>query len=271
MYKINIPSRYLREAAEAGRRQKEIRRRKEHDEMFKQIVKVTQESVDVYLHDVITEGVDFASREEATEYVLKLSKKIEEETAEAYTQKDSLSLDEQDEMIADMVLHFLVPEVEKKTIRDRLAARQKQNLKQIHDTIYSRFESLHKIKELKRQFEFESQENEETEPSTGTYISMELKEVTDKDSQGELDKKHSQAERYDWQAYPEDDTPVETERSEELIHKEDYELYLAGLDEATEEIEQTYDENVDEYTFNLLNETLDTITEVSEKSSQKMA
>lgn len=83
---LNERERYIREAAEAGRRQKELRRRREHDEVFKQIVKITQESVDVYLQDVITEGMEFASKEEATEYVLKLAEKIERETDEAYKQ-----------------------------------------------------------------------------------------------------------------------------------------------------------------------------------------
>lgn len=81
---INERERYIREAAEAGRRQKELRRRREHDEMFKQIVKVTQDSVDMYLQDIITEGMEFASKEEACEYVLKLADRIERETNEVY-------------------------------------------------------------------------------------------------------------------------------------------------------------------------------------------
>lgn len=35
-----------REAAEAGRRQEELQRRKEHDEMFKQVVKSFSESIE---------------------------------------------------------------------------------------------------------------------------------------------------------------------------------------------------------------------------------
>lgn len=81
---VNERERYVREAAEAGRRQKELRRRREHDEMFKQMVKVTQDSVDVYLQDIITEGMEFASKEEAKEYIVKLAERIEKETNEAY-------------------------------------------------------------------------------------------------------------------------------------------------------------------------------------------
>lgn len=81
---VNERERYVREAAEAGRRQKELRRRREHDEMFRQIVKVTQDSVDMYLQDIITEGMEFASKDEAREYVIRLANKIERETSEAY-------------------------------------------------------------------------------------------------------------------------------------------------------------------------------------------
>lgn len=78
--------RYDREAAEAGRRQVEVRRRREHDEMFKQIVKVQQETVDIYLEDIIKESMEFTSDEEAREYVRGLAKKIDEE---AYRLKEA--------------------------------------------------------------------------------------------------------------------------------------------------------------------------------------
>nr|CAH7724051.1 unnamed protein product [Callosobruchus chinensis] len=139
---VNERERYVREAAEAGRRQKELRRRREHDEMFKQIVKVTQESVDVYLQDIITEGMEFASKEEATEYITKLAKKIEKDTDEAYNKRAEISIDEEDELIADMVHHFVLPDVQKKIARERIVARQRQKLKTIHDAIYNRFEKF---------------------------------------------------------------------------------------------------------------------------------
>ncbi|CAG9841218.1 unnamed protein product [Diabrotica balteata] len=139
---LNERERYVREAIEAGRRQKELRRRREHDEMFKQIVKVTQESVDVYLKDIITEGMEFVSNEAGTEYVLKLARQIEKETEDAY--EELLSVDEEDEVIANMILHFVLPDVNKKLVREKITKQQKQNLKTIHDTIYSKFENLPK-------------------------------------------------------------------------------------------------------------------------------
>lgn len=90
--------RQMREAAEAHRRQLELRRRQEHDEIFKQVmfffyflnrllsflvfflqvIKVHQDTVDLYLQDIITEGMEFASEEDAKQYVQGLAAKIDE-------------------------------------------------------------------------------------------------------------------------------------------------------------------------------------------------
>lgn len=69
--------RCMREAAEAGRRQVERNRRREFDEMFKQIVKVNQDSVDAYLEDIMKEGVDWISDKAAKEHILKVCDKVD--------------------------------------------------------------------------------------------------------------------------------------------------------------------------------------------------
>ncbi|CAH1981817.1 unnamed protein product [Acanthoscelides obtectus] len=43
-----------------------------------------------------------------------------------------------------MVHHFVLPDVQKKIVRQRIAAKQKQKLKTVHDTIYTRFETFQK-------------------------------------------------------------------------------------------------------------------------------
>lgn len=67
----------MREAKEAGRRQLEYNRRREFDEMFRQIIKVNQESVETYLEDIIKEGVEWTSEEAAKEYILDLCDKVD--------------------------------------------------------------------------------------------------------------------------------------------------------------------------------------------------
>lgn len=69
--------RCMREAAEAGRRQLERNRRREFDEMFRQIVKINQDSVESYLEDMIKEGIDWVSDKTAKEHVLELCDKMD--------------------------------------------------------------------------------------------------------------------------------------------------------------------------------------------------
>ncbi|KAH1010791.1 hypothetical protein HUJ05_005034 [Dendroctonus ponderosae] len=142
---VNERERNIREAAEAGRRQKEIRRRKEHDEIFKQIVKVTQESVDVYLQDIITEGMDFAGKDEALRYVLALANKVEKEVNQIDKSYAMEGVDTEDELIADLVHHFVLPEVEKQTVRESIVKQQQHKLKTVHETIYQRLEKMPKV------------------------------------------------------------------------------------------------------------------------------
>lgn len=70
--------RCMREASEAGRRQSERNRRREFDEMFKQIVKVNQDSVEAYLEDVIKESVNRISEKTAKEHILELCDKTDD-------------------------------------------------------------------------------------------------------------------------------------------------------------------------------------------------
>lgn len=67
----------MREAAEAGRRQLERNRRREFDEMFKQIVKVNQDSVEAYLEDIVREEIDWMSDKAAKERILEIYDKMD--------------------------------------------------------------------------------------------------------------------------------------------------------------------------------------------------
>lgn len=68
--------RRLREAAEAGRRQLEERRRREEDEIFKQVISVHQRTVDTYLEDIILNGTDATADRQAREEIQEMAKRI---------------------------------------------------------------------------------------------------------------------------------------------------------------------------------------------------
>ncbi|XP_076244918.1 cilia- and flagella-associated protein 91 [Calliopsis andreniformis] len=134
--------RAMREAAEAGRRQLEYNRRREFDEMFRQIVKVNQESVETYLEDIIKEGIEWVSEEAAKEYILDLCDKVDNISKSAQTSGTRL---DEEELIASMIYNFVLPEVEKSNIRKNIRERQQNYLKNAHAVIYDQILKLPQI------------------------------------------------------------------------------------------------------------------------------
>uniref|UniRef100_A0A3Q2FVX9 Cilia- and flagella-associated protein 91 n=1 Tax=Cyprinodon variegatus TaxID=28743 RepID=A0A3Q2FVX9_CYPVA len=65
-----------REAEESGRRQLEERRRREGDEIFRQIVQVHQESVDMYLEDIILGYVERVADEQSREEIRRKAEQL---------------------------------------------------------------------------------------------------------------------------------------------------------------------------------------------------
>ncbi|KAL0808407.1 hypothetical protein ABMA28_012876 [Loxostege sticticalis] len=129
---IALREKAMREAGEAGRRQKEEHRRREHDEMFKQILGVTQETVEAYLHEIIDEGVALAAEEDAVKRAQNEADKIDQ----ALKDHASMSTAEENELVAELVQQFLLPEVHKTAARHRITAVQNAKLEVARKTIF---------------------------------------------------------------------------------------------------------------------------------------
>ncbi|XP_052754666.1 cilia- and flagella-associated protein 91-like [Galleria mellonella] len=129
---IALREKTMREAAEAGRRQKEEHRRREHDEMFKQILGVTQETVDAYFREIVSEGVLLAAEEEAVRRARADADRIDE----AITGHGSMSTAEQNELVAELVQQFLLPEAHKAAARHRISALQKAKMEAARGSIF---------------------------------------------------------------------------------------------------------------------------------------
>ncbi|CAH2062434.1 unnamed protein product, partial [Iphiclides podalirius] len=114
---IALREKSMREAAEAGRRQKEEHRRREHDEMFKQVLGVTQETVDAYLREIVQEGVELAAEEDAVRMVQARADRMEADMRD----HGSMSTAEQNELVAELVQQFLLPEAHKAASRHRIS------------------------------------------------------------------------------------------------------------------------------------------------------
>lgn len=68
--------RRIREAEESGRRQREERIRRTEDELFKQMMRVEQGTVDTYLQDVIMNSLEKTADEEARKEIAQKAKAI---------------------------------------------------------------------------------------------------------------------------------------------------------------------------------------------------
>nr|DBA34622.1 TPA: hypothetical protein GDO54_002168 [Pyxicephalus adspersus] len=108
--------RRIREAEESGRRQVEERRRREEDEIFRQVVNIHQSTVDSYLEDIILSAMENTAEEQARE---EIQRKAQEINDIAYQMESSRTRLQSEEIAAELVYSFLIPEIQKKTVRER--------------------------------------------------------------------------------------------------------------------------------------------------------
>uniref|UniRef100_A0A3Q3XD69 Cilia- and flagella-associated protein 91 n=1 Tax=Mola mola TaxID=94237 RepID=A0A3Q3XD69_MOLML len=117
--------RRMREAEESGRRQAEERKRREDDEIFRQVVKVHQETVDLYLEDIILDTLDHTADQQARE---EIHRKVKVVNDIAYAMEESRNSLQSEEIVSELVYSFLIPEVEKMRIRRAVHQRQQRHL-----------------------------------------------------------------------------------------------------------------------------------------------
>ncbi|XP_018311695.1 protein MAATS1 [Mycetomoellerius zeteki] len=131
--------RCMREAAEAGRRQAERNRRREFDEMFKQIMKVNQDSVKAYLEDIVKEEIDWISDKMAKEHILEICDKVDAVTKHAAENADKLA---DEELVTDMIYNFVLPEVEKHNMRKKIRDQQQSYMRNAYISLYEKILEL---------------------------------------------------------------------------------------------------------------------------------
>ncbi|XP_017325120.1 cilia- and flagella-associated protein 91 [Ictalurus punctatus] len=127
--------RRLREAEESGRRQVEERRRREEDEIFRQVMKVHQATVDLYLEDVIVDNINQTAEAQAREEIHHMAEELNNIT---YAMEEMRNNMQSEEIVAQLVYGFLIPDVHKVTARERVRHCQRRHLNAartlIHDS-----------------------------------------------------------------------------------------------------------------------------------------
>ena len=121
MVKFAERTRRMREAEERGilkfpnnigQRESELQRREKEDEIFRQFIGVHQETVESYLEDIIISSTDETAEIQARQYVAEYADKLN-------TIVDDLTSKDESLVVADLVSSFLIPEVERETIREQ--------------------------------------------------------------------------------------------------------------------------------------------------------
>jgi len=119
--------RRMREAAESGLRQAEERRRREEDEIYKQVLKVHQDTVDQFLADVVCEAndsvADTQARKEVEQLADSMSKAaiLADEAIRAAEEEGNMIKAQQliGEICGELVHDFLIPETAKMEQREK--------------------------------------------------------------------------------------------------------------------------------------------------------
>ncbi|XP_039279504.1 cilia- and flagella-associated protein 91 [Nilaparvata lugens] len=117
--------RWQREAIEAGRRQRHNFNRQQHDQMFKEVMNIRNESVDIFLEDMLAKSISWLADSEARHYVRNVAQKVDLAAQQAHVRKDAI---EQEEMVTDLIHNYIMPDVKKAVTRHKLHENQKKYL-----------------------------------------------------------------------------------------------------------------------------------------------
>uniref|UniRef100_T1IS81 Cilia- and flagella-associated protein 91 n=1 Tax=Strigamia maritima TaxID=126957 RepID=T1IS81_STRMM len=126
--------RRLRQAEESGLRQTEERRRREEQEIFRNILNVHQKSIDLYLDEIINASIHHTVSQQAAYEMEAMARRINDTVHELEQKSNEI---QSEEMIADLMHSFLLPEVERMEMREKVRRRQYAALKACHEFLYA--------------------------------------------------------------------------------------------------------------------------------------
>uniref|UniRef100_A0A7N5KLP2 Cilia- and flagella-associated protein 91 n=1 Tax=Ailuropoda melanoleuca TaxID=9646 RepID=A0A7N5KLP2_AILME len=131
--------RRMREAEESGRRQVEQRRLREEDQIFKEVIKVHQSTVTSYLEDIILNTEENTAEEQARTEIEKMAEEINDIAYEMESRRTQL---QSEEIVAELVYSFLIPEVQKDFVKEKVRNAQRKHILAAHQIIHSHTEDM---------------------------------------------------------------------------------------------------------------------------------
>ncbi|KAL3315706.1 Cilia- and flagella-associated protein 91 [Cichlidogyrus casuarinus] len=124
--------RRMREAKESGRRQIEERRRREHEEMFKQMVKVYQDTTDRYLEDLFKYTIETTASVMAEDELERIAEEMQAKDIEASLETSELRANE---VASEVIRNFLIPHVDRLTQKYLTSLKEKPLLLAAHKEV----------------------------------------------------------------------------------------------------------------------------------------
>ncbi|XP_021040570.1 cilia- and flagella-associated protein 91 [Mus caroli] len=159
--------RRMREAEESGRRQVEQRRLQQEDMIFKEVIKVHQSTVTSYLEDIILNTEERTAEEQARKEIEKIAEEINNI---AYEMENRRTYLQSEEIVAELVYSFLIPEVQKDFVKEKVRNAQRKHILAAHEIIHSNTESMLEEQVYKEQqsedFELDEAESLDSEVPT---------------------------------------------------------------------------------------------------------
>ncbi|XP_004577933.2 cilia- and flagella-associated protein 91 [Ochotona princeps] len=159
--------RRMREAEESGRRQAEQRRLREEDKIFKEVIKVHQSTVSSYLEEIILNTEESTAEEHAR---AEIEKMVEEINDIAYEMEHRRTHLQSEEIVAELVYSFLIPEVQKYFIKEKVRNAQRKHILAAHQIIHGHTDALLQQRLTEQQQEQEQESQEQNEDSNAAAV-----------------------------------------------------------------------------------------------------
>mmetsp|Transcript_9785 Transcript_9785/g.36514 ORF Transcript_9785/g.36514 Transcript_9785/m.36514 type:complete len:716 (-) Transcript_9785:95-2242(-) len=129
-----------REARELGRRQKEEEQRTQQEQIFTEIARTTDDTIDTYLDQIFDETADRLAHRQALQEVYNQTKdEADQREAQRELERSAAggvdaTPQTDDNEIKDLVTSFLIPQVKRSTVQHQVEMEQKKYLKSVHET-----------------------------------------------------------------------------------------------------------------------------------------
>ncbi|XP_004709885.1 cilia- and flagella-associated protein 91 [Echinops telfairi] len=151
--------RRMREAEESGRRQVEQRRLREEDQIFKEVIKIHHSTVTSYLEDIILNTEENTADEQARAEIEKMAEEINNI---AYEMETHRMQNQSEEIVAELVYSFLIPEVQKDSVKEKVRNAQRKHILAAHEVIHEYTEAMLKKSVAKEERDEDPKPEEET-------------------------------------------------------------------------------------------------------------